>query len=53
MKPKCRDTTTATSNRRQLAMTELLRGARVVTDPEKLAYLNAQAAKCKARTKGK
>jgi hypothetical protein len=33
-------------------MTELLRHARIVTDPGKLAYLNTQAAKRKARSEG-
>jgi hypothetical protein len=32
-----------------LAMTEVLRHARVVRDPNKLAYLNAEVAKRKAK----
>ena len=35
--------------RRQLAVTELLRHARIVTDPEKLACLHAEVARCKRK----
>jgi hypothetical protein len=35
-----------------LAMTELLRHARVVADPTKLKFLNAELARRKARTEG-
>jgi hypothetical protein len=38
--------------RRQLAVTALLRRAKVVTDPNKLEYLNAQVAKRKGRMEG-
>ena len=48
MQCSCRKTTAATWHRRQLAMTELLRRARVVTDPKKLACLQAQVATRKA-----
>jgi hypothetical protein len=46
----CRKTTAPIWRRRQLAMTELLRCARVVTDPKKLAGLNAKVARRKAAT---
>jgi hypothetical protein len=36
--------------RRQLAVTELLRHARIVTDPEKLAWLDAEVARCKGKS---
>jgi hypothetical protein len=49
MKRMCRETVTPRWRRRQLAVTELLRHARIVTDPKKLAYLNAEV----ARRKGK
>jgi hypothetical protein len=41
---------TQTWGRRQLAVTALLHHAKVVTDPTRLEYLNAQVAKRKART---
>jgi hypothetical protein len=50
MQRLCRKTTAPTWRRRQLAMTELLRHARVVTDPTKLKFLNAELARRKART---
>ncbi len=46
----CRKTTAPVWRRRQLAMTELLRCARVVTDPKTLACLNAKVATRKSRT---
>jgi len=49
MKRTCREAAIPTWRERQLAMTELLRRARIVTDPEKLAHLNAKAAQRKAR----
>lgn len=49
MQRLCRKTTTPIWRRRQWAMTELLRRARVVTDPKKLA-LNAKVATRKAGT---
>jgi hypothetical protein len=45
MKRVCRKIGTTTWRRRQLAMTELVRNARVVTDPNKLACLKAEAAR--------
>jgi len=50
MQRLCRKTTAPTWRRRQLAMTELLRRARIVTDPKKLAYLNAKVATRNAGT---
>jgi hypothetical protein len=47
MKRACRRIATTTWRRRQLAMTELLRNARVVTDPNKLARLKAEVARRK------
>jgi hypothetical protein len=44
MQRLCRKTTAPTWRRRQFAMTELLRRARVVTDPKKLACLQAKVA---------
>src|ERR1700686_4659278 len=41
MKQTCREITSSL-RRRQLAVTELLRHARVVTDPKTLAYLDAE-----------
>jgi hypothetical protein len=52
MRRMCRETMTQTWRRRQLAMADLLRHAKIVTDPGKLEYLNAQVAKRKARTEG-
>ena len=50
MQRLCRKTTAPTWRRRQFAMTELLRRARVVTDPKQLARLNAKVATRKAGT---
>jgi len=50
MQRVCRKTTAPIWRRRQWAMTELLRRARVVTDPKKLACLNAKVATRKAET---
>ena len=44
MKQTCREMTSSL-RRRQLAVTELLRHARVVTDPKMLAYLDAEVAR--------
>jgi hypothetical protein len=52
MKNMCRSMTASTWRTRQLAVTELLRHATVVTDPTRLAYLNAEVAKNKATPKG-
>lgn len=48
MRRLCRTTTTSIWRRRLLVMTELLRRARVVTDPKQLALLNAKVARRKA-----
>jgi|HubBroStandDraft_6_1064221.scaffolds.fasta_scaffold293102_2 hypothetical protein len=50
MKRLCHDMAAQTWGRRQLAVTALLRRAKVITDPTRLEYLNAQVAKRKART---
>ncbi|MFY9842404.1 MAG: hypothetical protein WA718_12375 [Terriglobales bacterium] len=47
MKHICHELFVSSTRRRQLAVTELLRRARIVTDPKKLADLNAQAEKLK------
>jgi hypothetical protein len=46
MKQRCR-TMRSLMRRRQAVVAELLRHARIVTDPEKLAGLNAEAARRK------
>ena len=46
MKQMCREITSSL-RRRQLAVTELLRHARIVTDPKTLARLNAEVGRCK------
>jgi hypothetical protein len=46
MKQTCREMSSSL-RRRQLAVTELLRHARIVTDPKTLARLNAEVARCK------
>ena len=51
MKQTCREMTSSL-RRRQLTVTELLRHARIVTDPKTLARLNAEVARCKRETKG-
>lgn len=48
MKRMCHETMTQTWRRRQLAVTDLLRHAKVVTDPNTLKYLGAQIARRKA-----
>ena len=50
MKQTCREMTSSL-RRRQLAVTELLRHARVVTDPKTLAYLDAEVARRNAGAK--
>jgi len=50
MQRLCRKITAPIWRRRQLAMTELLRRARVVTDPNQLACLHAKVATRKAGT---
>ena len=45
----CREMTSSLG-RRQLAVTELLRHARIVTDPKTLAFLNAEVARRNAGT---
>jgi hypothetical protein len=49
MKRMCHETMTQTWRRRQLAVMELLRHARIVTDSITLEYLNAQVALSRAR----
>jgi hypothetical protein len=49
MKRSCHNMATQTWGRRQLAVTALLHHAKVVTDPSRLEYLNAQVAKRKTR----
>ena len=51
MKQTCREMTSSL-RRRQLAVTELLRHARIVTDPKMLAYLDAEVARRKGEAKG-
>jgi hypothetical protein len=52
MRRLCHNTTTQTWRRRQLAVTELLRHAKIVTDPITLEYLNAQVTLRRARAEG-
>ena len=52
MRSLCHNTTTQTWRRRQLAVTELLRHAKIVTDPITLEYLNAQVALRRAKAEG-
>jgi hypothetical protein len=52
MKGQCRATIRPTWRTREMAVTELLRHATVVSDPVRLAYLNAEAAKNKGKTEG-
>ena len=51
MKQTCREMTSSL-RRRQLAVTELLRHARIVTDPKTLAYLDAEVARRKEEAEG-
>lgn len=53
MKGACRHLFTALQRRRQLAIVELLHNARIVTDPEKLSYLNAEVKKRRAGAKAR
>jgi hypothetical protein len=50
MQRMCRKVSAPAWRRRQLAVTEVLRHARVMRDPSKLAYLNAKVANRKAKT---
>jgi hypothetical protein len=52
MQRTCREMVMHTSFRRQLAMTELLRHAKIVTDPAKLKYLKTRVANGKAMAEG-
>ena len=52
MQRMCRKISASAWRRRQFAMTEVLRHARVVRDPNKLAYLNTEVAKRKAKAEG-
>jgi len=51
MKQTCREMTSSL-RRRQLAVTELLRHARIVTDPKTLAFLDAEVARRNAGAEG-
>jgi hypothetical protein len=51
MKRLCHEIATQTWRRRQLAVTELLRHAKIVTDPITLEYLNALVALRRARAR--
>jgi hypothetical protein len=51
MKRMCRELITPSWRRRHLSSADPLRHARIVTDPEKLAYLNAEVEKQKANSK--
>jgi hypothetical protein len=51
MKDRCREMTSS-RRRRQLSVTELLRHGRIVTDPEKLACLDAEVARRKGKAEG-
>jgi hypothetical protein len=48
----CRETMMPTWRRRQLAISDLLRHAKIVTDPHTLEHLNAQVAKREAAVEG-
>src|SRR5271154_1161 len=52
MKGKCRTTIRPTWRTREMAVTELLRHVTVVSDPVRLAYLKAEAAKNKGKNEG-
>ena len=52
MRRMCRETMTQTWRRRQLAISDLLRHAKIVTDPNILQHLSAKAAKRNAATEG-
>jgi hypothetical protein len=52
MNRMCHKTATQTWRRRQLAISDLLRHAKIVTDPTTLAHLNAQVAKREAASEG-
>jgi hypothetical protein len=47
----CRHGLTPSWRRRQVSSPDVLRHARIVTDPEKLAYLSAEVEKQKANSK--
>jgi hypothetical protein len=51
MKRMCRELITPSWRRRHLSSADPLRHARIVTDPEKLAYLNAEVEKRRANSK--
>src|SRR5271155_2784988 len=52
MKRMCNEAMTQTWRKRQLAVTDLLRHAKIVTDPNTLEYLNAQVAPRRASAEG-
>ena len=51
MNRTCRKSLTSSWRRRQASIANLLRHARIVTDPKKLAYLKAEARKQNANAK--
>jgi hypothetical protein len=51
MNQMCRHRLTPSRRKRQLSSAEILRHARIVTDPEKLAYLKAEVEKRNARAR--
>jgi hypothetical protein len=51
MKRLCRELITPSWRRRHLSSADPLRHARIVTDPEKLAYLTAEVEKRRANSK--
>jgi hypothetical protein len=52
MNRMCRETVTQVWRRRELAISDLLHHAKVVTDPNILQHLNAKVEKRKAATQG-
>jgi hypothetical protein len=52
MSRMCREPVTQAWRRRQLAISDLLRHAKIVTDPNILQHLNAKVAKRNAATQG-
>jgi hypothetical protein len=52
MNRTCREPVTQAWHRRQLAISDLLRHAKIVTDPKILQHLKAEVAKRKAATQG-
>jgi hypothetical protein len=52
MKRMCRHGRTPSWRRRQVSSADLLRHARIVTDPEELAYLKAEVERRRVNSKG-